>query len=68
MPPKKQTMLIKDDQPATLCPKANVINDHIIPAKLIKAIIKPMAVISRIGFVDRLVIPSIASASIFLSG
>ena len=61
-------MHVSDAQPATLLPVMATITDQTIPIKLKSATKNQNVVIMRIGFTDRLVIPSKASDSIFFNG
>lgn len=67
-PHKKQIIQVIEAQPVTVLPEKYLTNDQIIPAKLSRATAIPSPVIRRSGFVDRLVIQSSASESIFTSG
>ena len=67
-PHKKQIIQVIEAQPVTVLPEKYLTNDQIIQAKLSRATAIPSPVIRRSGFVDRLVIPSSASESIFTSG
>ena len=60
-----QTVL---DQPFVVFPKKCPIITHMIASTLAREIKKPSAVMMRIGRMLRLVIPSMASASIFRKG
>ena len=54
IPPRKQIIATVDAQPPTVLPARREITDHIIPIKLTAAIIKPAAVIMRIGLTEKL--------------
>ena len=67
-PDTKQMMLVIDAQPETVSPSAASMTAHSTPIKLTNATKTPKPVMKRIGFVDRLVMPSKANASILESG
>ena len=68
MPPIKQMMLTVLDQPVMEFFKKYCTTDQITPMKLSSATNIPMPVINRMGLMLRLVMPSMASPSIFDSG
>ena len=55
-------------QPETVTPNSLVSSTHKMPRKLARLMRKPSPVISRMGFTERLVMPSKAKFSIFFSG
>ena len=55
-------------QPETALPHNATMTDQIIPIRLTAATNKPNPVMIRMGLTERLVMPSKANASIFLSG
>ena len=57
-----------DAQPETVLPKTYCTKVHTTPKRLKKDTKNPKNVIIRMGFVERLVMPSMAKASIFFSG
>ena len=68
MPPRKHRMQTMLDQPVTATPMKWAAIDQITPTKLMRATRQPKPVISRIGLVLMLVMPSRARPSILESG
>ena len=68
MPPIRQTMQTVLAQPATVLPISAPMTAHTTPMKLRMLNSIPMPVMSRMGLLDRLVMPSKARASILDRG
>ena len=64
----KQTMQTVEAQPATTLPRTACTMAQITPIKLIRLTTMPAPVMSRMGLLLRLVMPSNARASILLRG
>ena len=64
----KHIVHIVEVHPLTVLPVKFIMMAHAIPTNPSTAIITPRWVMRRMGFVDKLVIPSKARASIFLRG
>ena len=67
-PPMKQTMQTIEAQPATDEPRMACTMAQMTPMKPIRLTTMPAPVMMRMGLLDRLVMPSKASASILLRG
>lgn len=67
-PDTKQMMLVIEAQPDTVRPSAASMTAHSTPIKLTSATNTPKPVMNRMGLMDRLVMPSNASASILDRG
>lgn len=61
-------MHVVEAHPITVFPRIASTTAQIIPMKLMNATKTPMPIIILMGFIERLVIPSNARASILLSG
>ena len=68
MPPRKHRIQVVLAQPETVLPKKLPTTAQMMPKKLSAATTSPRDVISRMGLMDRLVMPSKASISIFFRG
>ena len=68
MPPMKQIRQAVLAQPATVWPHSAAMTAQRMPTKLMTLMSSPQAVMMRMGFTDRLVMPSKARAIIFFSG
>ena len=55
-------------QPDTVAPSSLVSSTQMMPMKLARLMKKPSPVMRRMGFTERLVMPSKAKFSIFFSG
>ena len=67
-PPTTQTMQMVEAQPATTLPMAACTMAQITPIKLMRLTTMPAPVMRRMGLLERLVMPSKASASILRRG